>query len=78
MIDVWNELDVDKLEVGMNVGVYLWDKLYGNGPLIESGEIISIEEGFVRVKHNNNSVSAYQIGYYKFLGKAYCIRYENR
>ena len=43
MIDVWNEIANDKLEVGMNVGVYLWDKLYGKGPVIEKGEIISIE-----------------------------------
>ena len=67
MIDVWNEIANDKLEVGMNVGVYLWDKLYGKGPVIEKGEIISIEEGFVRLRHESNSVSAYQLGYFKFL-----------
>ena len=39
----------DKLVVGMNVGVLV-------NKVIERGEIISIEEGFVRVKHNNNSV----------------------
>ena len=50
----------DKLVVGMNVGVLV-------NKVIERGEIISIEEGFVRVKHNNNSVSAYQLGYFKFL-----------
>ena len=60
MIDVWNELDDDKLEVGMVVGVK-------NGKVIEKGEIISIEEGFVKVRHESKSVSAYQLGYFKFL-----------
>ena len=59
MIDVWNEIADDKLEVGMNVGVLV-------NKVIEKGEIISIEDGFVRLKHNN-SVSAYQKGYFKFL-----------
>ena len=67
MIVTYNELSDDKLKVGMNVGVYLWDKLYGKGPVIEKGEIISIEEGFVRLRHESKSVSAYQLGYFKFL-----------
>jgi hypothetical protein len=60
MIDVWNEIADDKLKVGMNVGVL-------NGKVIEKGKIISIEEGFVRVMHQSKSVSAYQIGYFKFV-----------
>ena len=60
MIDVWNEIADDKLEVGMNVGVLV-------SKVIERGEIISIEEGLVRVRHKSNSVSAYQLGYFKFL-----------
>ena len=60
MIDVWNEIADDKLEVGMNVGVK-------NGKVIEKGEIISIEEGFVRLRHESKNVSAYQLGFYKFL-----------
>jgi len=44
----------------MNIGVL-------NGKVIEKGKIISIEEGFVRVMHPSKSVSAYQIGYFKFL-----------
>jgi hypothetical protein len=60
MIDVWNEIADDKLEVGMNVGVK-------NGKVIEKGEIISIEEGFVRLRHESKSVSAYQLGYFKFV-----------
>jgi len=60
MIDIWNEIADDKLEVGMYVGVK-------NGNRIEEGEIISIEEGFVRLRHESKSVSAYQIGYFKFL-----------
>jgi len=60
MIDIWNEIPDDKLEVGMYVGVK-------NGNRIEEGEIISIEEGFVRLRHESKSVSAYQIGYFKFL-----------
>lgn len=60
MIDTYNEIADDKLKVGMNVGVV-------NGKVIERGEIISIEEGFVRVRHESKSVSAYQIGYFKFV-----------
>lgn len=60
MLDVWNEIADDELEVGMNVGVLV-------NKVIEKGEIISIEEGFVRVRHESKSVSAYQIGYFKFL-----------
>ena len=60
MIDVWNEIADDKLKVGMNIGVL-------NGKVIEKGKIISIEEGFVRVMHPSKSVSAYQIGYFKFV-----------
>lgn len=54
------EIADDKLKVGMNVGVV-------NGKVIERGEIISIKEGFVRVRHDNKSVSAYPIGCFKFL-----------
>ena len=60
MIDIWNEIADDKLKVGMYVGVK-------NGKVIEKGEIISIEEGFVRLRHESNSVSAYQLGFFKFL-----------
>ena len=60
MIDVWNEIDDDKLKVGMCIGVL-------NGKVIERGEIVSIDDKFVRVKHDNKSVSAYQIGYFKFV-----------
>jgi hypothetical protein len=60
MIDVWNEIADDKLKVGMNIGVL-------NDKVIEKGKIISIEEGFVRVMHQSKSVSAYQIGYFKFV-----------
>ena len=60
MIDVWNEIADDKLKVGMCIGVK-------NGKVIERGEIISIEEGFVRVIHPSKSVSAYQLGYFKFV-----------
>ena len=59
MIDTYNEIADDKLKVGMNVGVLV-------NKVIEKGEIISIEEGFVRVRHNNKSVSAYELGYVKF------------
>jgi len=60
MIDVWNEIADDKLKVGMNIGVLV-------NKVIEKGEITSIEEGFVRVMHPSKSVSAYQIGYFKFV-----------
>ena len=50
----------DKLVVGMNVGVLV-------NKVIERGEIISIEEGFVRLRHESKNVSAYQLGFYKFL-----------
>ena len=60
MIDVWNEIADDKLKVGMCIGVL-------NGKVIEKGEIISIEDGFVRLKHKAKSVSAYQLGYFKFV-----------
>ena len=60
MIDIWNEIADDKLEVGMYVGVL-------NGKVIERGEIISIDDKFVRVRHDNKSVSAYQLGYFKFV-----------
>ncbi len=59
MIDVWNEIAYDKLKVGMSIGVV-------NGNVIEKGKIISIEDGFVRVMHSSKSVSAYQLGYFKF------------
>ncbi len=60
MIDVWNEIAEDKLEVGMRIGVV-------NSKVIERGEIISIDDKFVRVRHKSDSVSAYQIGYFKFV-----------
>ena len=60
MIDVWNEISVDELKVGMNIGVL-------NGKVIERGEIISIDEKLVRVMHDNKSVSAYQLGFFKFV-----------
>ena len=60
MIDVWNEIADDKLKVGMCIGVL-------NGKVIERGEIVSIDDKFVRVKHDNKSVSVYQIGYFKFV-----------
>ena len=65
-IDVWDEIPEDELEVGMYVGVYLWDRQYGNGPVVGKGEVISIDDKFVKVRHNNNSVSAYELGYVKF------------
>ncbi len=65
MIDVWNEISVDELKVGMNIGVFvLWKSKV---PYIEKGEIVSIDDKFVRVKDSSNSVSAYQIGYFKFV-----------
>ena len=60
MIDVWNEIADDRLKVGMHIGVV-------NSKVIERGEIISIDEKLVRVMHDNKSVSAYQIGYFKFV-----------
>jgi len=60
MIDVWNEIADDKLKVGMSIGVLV-------NKVIEKGDIISIEEGFVRVMHQSKSVSAYQLGYFKFV-----------
>ena len=60
MIDVWNEIADDKLKVGMNLGVL-------NGKVIEKGKIISIDDKFVRVMHPSKSVSAYKIGYFKFV-----------
>ena len=58
--DVWNEIADDKLKVGMRIGVR-------NGKVIERGDIISIDDKFVRVKHYDNSISAYQIGLHKFV-----------
>ena len=60
MIDVWNEIADDKLKVGMHIGVL-------NGKVIERGEIVSIDDKFVKVRHDNKSVSVYQIGYFKFV-----------
>ena len=60
MIDVWNEIALDKIKVGMGIGIL-------NGKVIERGEIVSIDDKFVRVMHDNKSVSAYQIGYFKFV-----------
>jgi len=60
MIDVWNEIADDKLKVGMCIGVLV-------NKVIEKGKIISIEDGFVRLRHKSKSVSAYQLGYFKFV-----------
>ena len=60
MIDVWNEIADDKLKVGMCIGIL-------NGKVIERGEIVSIDDKFVRVKDSSNSVSAYQIDIFKFV-----------
>ena len=60
MIDTYNEIADDKLKVGMCIGVL-------NGKVIERGEIISIDEKLVRVMHDNKSVSAYQLGFFKFV-----------
>jgi len=60
MIDVWNEIADDRLKVGMHIGVV-------NSKVIERGEIISIDDKFVKVRHDNESVSSYQIGYFKFV-----------
>jgi len=59
-LDVWNEIADDKLEVGMKVGVK-------KGNVLEEGEIISIDDKFVNVRHVSNLVTGYQIGYFKFL-----------
>jgi len=66
MIDTYNEIADDKLKVGMGIGI-LNGKGYLDTPVIERGEIVSIDEEFVRVMHDNKSVSAYQIGYFKFV-----------
>jgi len=60
MIDTYNEIADDKLKVGMHIGVL-------NGKVIERGEIVSIDDKFVKVRHDNKSVSSYQIGYFKFV-----------
>ena len=60
MIDTYNEISDDKLKVGMCIGIL-------NGKVIERGEIVSIDDKFVRVKDSSNSVSAYQIDIFKFV-----------
>lgn len=60
MIDTYNEIADDKLKLGMGIGIL-------NGKVIERGEIISIDEKLVRVMHDNKSVSAYQLGCFKFV-----------
>ena len=60
MIDVWNEIADDRLKVGMHIGVV-------NSKVIERGEIVSIDDKFVKVRHDNKSVSSYQLGYFKFV-----------
>ena len=70
MIDVWNEISVDKLKVGMNIGVFvLWEcrNFYCKVPYIEKGEIVSIDDDLVRVRHDDKTVSAYQLGCFKFV-----------
>ena len=49
MIDTYNEIADDKLKVGMHIGVL-------NGKVIERGEIVSIDDKFVKVRHDNKSV----------------------
>ena len=66
-IDIWDEIPEDELEVGMYVGVCQYDKQHGKLPLVEMGEIISIEARFVRLRHNSKTVTDYEIGNYKFL-----------
>jgi len=61
------EIGVYNLKVGMDVVVYLWDAQYGNGPVVGKGKIVSIDDKFVKVRHDNKSVSSYQIGYFKFV-----------
>ena len=60
MIDTYNEIADDKLKVGMCIGIL-------NSKVIERGEIVSIDDKSVRVMHDNKSVSAYQLGYFKFV-----------
>ena len=60
ILEEWDEIADDKLEVGMKVGVE-------KGNVLEEGEIISIDDKFVMVRHVSNSVSAYQLGYFKFV-----------
>jgi len=60
MIDVWNEIDVDKLKVGMSIGVV-------NSKVIERGEIISIDDKFVRLRHKSKSISLYPKLWFKFV-----------
>ena len=60
MIDTYNEIADDKLKVGMCIGIL-------NGKVIEKGEIVSIDDKFVRIKDDNKSVSAYQIDIFKFV-----------
>ena len=68
MIDVWNEISVDELKVGMNIGVFvLWECRNSKVPYIEKGEIVSLYDKLVRVMHDNKSVSAYQLGCFKFV-----------
>ena len=60
ILEEWDEIADDKLEVGMKVGVK-----FGN--VLEEGEIISLYDDIVRVRHDNNSESSYQLGDFKFL-----------
>ena len=52
--------DKSALKVGMNIGVKM-------GSAIDIGEIISIEDGFVRVRHPSKSVSCHPIGFFEFV-----------
>jgi len=59
--DIWgNEIAEESLRVGMRICVV-------SSKAIERGEIISIDDKFVRVRHDNKSVSAYQLGHFKFV-----------
>ena len=53
-------------KVGMNIGVQLWDKQYGNGAVIDKGKIVSIDDKFVKIINDDKKVSSYQIGHYNF------------
>lgn len=65
------EIGVYNLKVGMDVAVYLWAAQYGNGPVVGKGEVISIDNKFVKVMNKDNSVSVHEIGYVKFFEPTY-------
>ena len=69
ILEEWDEIADDRLEVGLRVGVKI-------GNVLEEGEIISLYDDLVRVRHDNNSVSAYQLGCFKFLEMFRPVRNE--